>query len=63
VKEYRIVDPKAKAIEVMTLGEAGFEFLDTYGKQEALRSSYPGLSINLPDGILRLNFAIFRNLK
>ncbi len=32
------MDPKAKTIEVMTLGEAGFESSGVYGKHEALRS-------------------------
>jgi len=44
------VDPKAKTIEVMTLGRAGLETSGAYGKEEALRSPLSaGLSINLSD--------------
>jgi len=37
VKEYWIVDPKTKTIEVMTLGKAGFESSGTYGNRETIR--------------------------
>ena len=50
VKEYWIVDPEAKTIEVMTLGGAGFESSGIYGKTKNLKSSmFPGLTINLSE--------------
>lgn len=48
MKENWVVDPKAKAINVMTSGEAGFETSSACRKQEVLRSSlFAGLSISL----------------
>lgn len=38
VNEYWLVDPDKKSIEVLTLGEAGFETAGIYGKGEALAS-------------------------
>jgi len=38
VKEYWIVDPEERSIEVMKLGEAGFETAGVYGKGEILVS-------------------------
>ncbi len=50
MKEYWIVDPKVKTIEVMTLGRAGFESSGVYEKLEALESSlFAGLNIKLSD--------------
>ena len=50
VREYWIVDPEEKTVEVMTLGKAGFESSGVHGKQGVLRSPlFTGLSINLSD--------------
>jgi Uma2 family endonuclease len=38
VKEYWIVDPEAKTIDVYTLGERGFELVRTYKADEILKS-------------------------
>lgn len=48
VREYWMVDPEEKTVEVMTLGKAGFESSGTYGKSDILRSSiFSGLAIKL----------------
>ena len=48
VKEYWIVDPNKQAIEVMTLGEAGFETASVYRKEETLISPLlKGFRLNL----------------
>ncbi len=50
VREYWIVDPEEKALEVMTLGKAGFESSGTYGKRDILKSSiFSGLNISLSE--------------
>ncbi|HAA90565.1 MAG TPA: Uma2 family endonuclease [Peptococcaceae bacterium] len=38
VKEYWIIDPKAKTVEVFTLGEKGFELVRGYKADEVVRS-------------------------
>ncbi len=38
VAEYWLVDPESKTIEVFTLGEAGFERVALYRKNETLTS-------------------------
>jgi len=48
VKEYWLVDPERKRVEVFTLKEGRFEIVGVYGKTEILTSpSLPGLSIDL----------------
>jgi len=48
VREYWMVDPEKKTIQVMTLGKAGFENFDTYGKKDTLKSPiFPALNIKL----------------
>lgn len=48
VREYWLVDPEEKTIEVMTLGKAGFENFGTYGKKDTLKSPIsPALNIKL----------------
>ena len=50
VREYWIVDPEEKTVEVMTLGKAGFEICGTYGKTKTLKSPIlPDLTINLSE--------------
>jgi Uma2 family endonuclease len=50
VKEYWIVDPDKQAIEVMTLGEAGFETVSVSKKEETLTSPLlKGLRLNLKE--------------
>ena len=48
VREYWMVDPEKKTVEVMTLGKAGFESCGTYGKMDTLKSPiFPTLGIKL----------------
>ena len=48
VREYWLVDPEEKTIEVLTLGKAGFENFGTYGKKDTLKSPiFPALNIKL----------------
>jgi len=48
VREYWIVDPEEKTVEVMTLGKAGFESSTVYGKMNTLKSTiFPDLTIKL----------------
>lgn len=48
VREYWMVDPEKKTVEVMTLGKAGFESFGTYGRKDTLRSPiFPALNIKL----------------
>ena len=48
VKEYWIVDPKGKAVEVYTLGTKGFELVKVYKAGEILESPLlPGLRVDL----------------
>ena len=48
VKEYWIVDPKEKAVEVYTLGKKGFELVKAYKAGEVLMSPFlEGLEIDL----------------
>jgi len=48
VKEYWIVDPKGKTVEVYTLGEKGFELVRAYEAGEALKSPLlEGLEVDL----------------
>jgi len=50
VKEYWLVNTQEKKIEVMRLGQAGFETVERYGKGNILKSSLlPGLEVNLKD--------------
>ena len=50
VKEYWLVDPKAKTVEVFTLGERGFEMVRGYKSTETLNSSLlEGLKIDLQE--------------
>ena len=50
VNEYWIVDPKAKTVEVYTLGERGFELAGIYKATEVLTSPLlPGLKVNLKE--------------
>ena len=50
VREYWVVDPEGKTVEVLTLGKAGFESSGTYGKMDTLKSTiFLGLTINLSD--------------
>jgi len=48
VAEYWLVDPMRSAVEVLTLGERGFEQVGQYGRDEVLRSPLlAGLAIDL----------------
>ena len=48
VKEYWIVDPKEKAVEVYTLGKKGFELVKAYKAGEVLMSPFlEGLEVDL----------------
>ena len=48
VREYWMVDPEEKTIQVMTLGKAGFESFGTHGKTDTLKSLiFPELTIKL----------------
>jgi Uma2 family endonuclease len=48
VREYWIVDPNAKTVEVFSLGEKGFELVRTYKAGEVLRSPLvEGLEVSL----------------
>ena len=50
VKEYWLVDPEAKTVEVLTLGEKGFELVKAYQSTEVLSSPLlPGLMIDLKE--------------
>ncbi len=50
VSEYWIVDPAAKDITVLLLGECGYEGVDTYGQGATLTSpTLPGLALNIGD--------------
>ena len=50
VREYWVVDPEEKTVEVLTLGKAGFESSGVYRKMDSLKSAiFPGLTINLSD--------------
>jgi len=50
VREYWMVDPEEKTVQVMTLGKAGFENFGTYGNMDSLKSSiFPTLSIKLSE--------------
>jgi Uma2 family endonuclease len=50
VEEYWIVDPESKSVEVMSLGEKGFETVQVYKIGESLSSPLlKGLSFNLED--------------
>lgn len=50
VKEYWIVDPESKSVEVMILGERGFELLQVYKMEQSLDSPLlKGVSINLEE--------------
>jgi len=50
VKEYWIVDPGARSVEVFSLGEKGFELVKAYGADEVLTSPLlPGLAVPLKD--------------
>ena len=48
VKEYWLVDPNAKTVMVLLLGERGFEAVGTYGEGQTLTSpTLAGFSLNL----------------
>ena len=48
VREYWLVDPEAKSVEVLVLGEGHFEIVATYGQDEELTSPMlGGLRLNL----------------
>lgn len=48
VKEYWLVDPNAKTVMVLVLGEHGFEAVGTYGEGQTLTSpTLAGFSLNL----------------
>lgn len=50
VKEYWIVDPKSKTVEVYRLGEEGFELVKTYKADEVLESPVLlGLEVDLKE--------------
>ena len=50
VKEYWIVDPNAKTVEVYSLGEKGFELVRSYKADERLESKLlQGLSVDLQE--------------
>jgi Uma2 family endonuclease len=50
VKEYWIVDPEAKTVEVLVLGKSGFERAAAYGEADRLRSPLlSGLEIKLEE--------------
>ncbi len=50
VKEYWIVDPDAKTVEVFSLGERGFELIRTYKSDEVLNSPLlEGLEVDLKE--------------
>lgn len=50
VREYWIVDPGAKTVEVYSLGEKGFELVKTYKADEVLKSPLlPGLAVDLKE--------------
>ncbi|RLI51611.1 MAG: Uma2 family endonuclease [Candidatus Thorarchaeota archaeon] len=50
VKEYWIVDPKGKAVEIYTLGTKGFELVKVYKAGEILESPLlPGLVVDLKE--------------
>jgi Uma2 family endonuclease len=50
VREYWIVDPKARRIEVLGLDVAGFKSLGTYGVTDQLTTAiFPGLTLSLAE--------------
>jgi len=50
VREYWLVDPKAKSIEVMVLGKRGFETMQVYPQGTSLISPLlPGLAISIKE--------------
>lgn len=50
VKEYWLVDPEEKRVEVFTLGEKGFELVKAYRAEEVLRSPLlAGLEVALKE--------------
>lgn len=52
VKEYWLVDPQAETIEVLALGEEGFETVRVYKYEEATALRPPllkGLSVDLEE--------------
>ncbi len=55
VKEYWLVDPEERAIEVMRLGQKGFETVGIHTKT-LTSPTFPGLSINLAE--VFLNFKV-----
>jgi len=56
VKEYWIVDPYHKVVEILTPGEKYWQIANTYSEKETLSSPFlPGLEINLKDIFAGLN--------
>ena len=50
VREYWIVDPEKKTIEVLSIGKTGFETFGIYRKTDTLKSPiFPGLTIKLSE--------------
>ena len=50
VREYWLVDPTAKTVTILRLGEREFDVVGTYGEGEILTSStLPGFMLNLDD--------------
>ena len=50
VREYWLVDPTAKTVTILCLGERGFDVVSTYGEGEILTSpTLPGFTLNLDD--------------
>ena len=50
VMEYWLVDPEALTVEVLGIGDRGFEPVDTFGESDTLVSpTLPGFSIRLDD--------------
>ena len=50
MKEYWLVDPAARTIAVLMLGEDGFEAVAKYGEGDTLTSStLPGFRLNVDE--------------
>ncbi|MGQ9627183.1 MAG: Uma2 family endonuclease [Anaerolineae bacterium] len=50
IPEYWLVDPERKTVEVMRLGEEGYEMVETYGAEDVLRSpTLEGLEIKFAE--------------
>jgi len=50
VREYWLIDPQAKTVEVLRLGERGFRKIGLYGEGKSFTSPlFPGLEISVAD--------------